>query len=188
MAMLMSAIRDEVRENLHRKVTALTDARIEVWINWVQRRIADVYTWEEMREVWYSNTVADQSDYGFPTRMKDIFDFVRRDGSNSIKLTYVPARHFDEMVLRPLTDGTGRPTLYVDYGTNFELYKIPDSASYVMRLRVSLFLVDMSASDSSELLDKDHIIVSGTTAWVFMSLRELEDAGNWDRMYVAFLK
>ena len=110
---------DEVRSNIKRTAAAYTDARILQQLNWGQQRIADTHTFEEMRVYDTSNyeTTANLANYSFPTRMKDIYDIVLYDTSESRRLRYMYPRQFDEQVPYPLQAGTGHSTIYVDYGT-----------------------------------------------------------------------
>ncbi len=184
MAMDREDFRDEIRENIKRDVNGVSNARIDRWLNWSQDYLADLHTYEEMRKKFTGATAVDQTSYGFPTRMKDIYTLVLRDGAASVKLVYTAARNFDTQVPRPLTVGTGKSTHYVDYGINFELYKVPD-AIYTTILRCSLYPADF-ASDSavSELLRKDALLSAIATVFGFWSLRELEDATYWGSQMV----
>ena len=193
MSMTRSNMVDEVRENIKRKETAYSDARIIRRLDWAQQYICDLHTYEEMRKVYEGETVASRKRYGFPTRMKDIYSMTLQDGSSSRKLTYKFGRQFDRSIPRPETAGEGRCSLYVDYGLNFELYKIPN-AVYDLILRCSVYAKDMTGHDdgdnaTSDLLRKDALIVALATWFGFLSLREVEDADYWknsvaDTLYV----
>jgi len=179
MAMTRAEMRPEVRFNIKRKISGFTDAQIDTRLNWSQDYISDLHTYEEMRESYTGDTVDGQKKYGFPARMKDIYSMTFQDGANSTKLTYVYARNFDTQVPRPLTIGTGKSSVYVDYGVNFELYKIPDN-TYSLVLRASIYPIDFASDSSvSTLLRKDNLIVSIATVFCLQTLRELEDAAYW---------
>jgi len=187
MAMTTADFQDEVRENIKRDSTGVSDARILRWVNWSKDYLADLHTYEEMREIYDGETVADQKRYGFSTRMKDIYDITIQDGARSNKLTYVPARSMDTMIPRTEVWGTGFPDWYVDYGINFELYRTPDDA-YDMVLRCSLYPIDLSAStDECVLLRKDALICAIATTFGFYALREIEDAAYWGSVIVPVL-
>lgn len=179
MALDREDMREEVRFNVKRTVTGYPNARIDTRLDWAQDYLADLHTYEEMRKNYIGATVEDQLRYGFPTRMKDIYSMTLQDGSSSRKLTYVPARLFDSKVPRPEVGSTGRSSFYVDYGVNFELFKIPN-AVYVLNLRCSIYAANFSTDASiSDLLRKDNLIVSIATVFCFQQLRELEDAAYW---------
>lgn len=157
------------------------DTRILQWLNWAQNYLADLHTYEEMRKTYTSSTIADQRSYGFPARMKDIYSLVLRDGASSCKLLYASPRTFDKQLPRPLTSGTGRPSYYVDYGVNFELFKVPD-AVYDTVLRCSLYPADLASdSSTSDLLRKDALLCAIATMFGFRMLREGKESAFWNK-------
>lgn len=182
MAMALSDLRDEVRYIIKRTKEAFPDTRITTYINWAQLNIADEHTYEEMRTVWSATTVeigGSRQRYPFPTNMKDIYSLVIVDGTESRKLKYVNARNFDTVVPYPAAWSTGTPTHYIDYGANFELWRIPD-ADYVMLMRCSLYPTEFSSdTDTSDLQNKDQLMVALASAKILRALRELEDAEYW---------
>ena len=172
---------EEIRANLRRTVTALSDARILTWYNWSQRYLADMHTYEEMQVITSTTTTSAVSLYNFPTRMKDIYTLVLSDSANSCKLVYVNAREFDTKVPSPSSSTTGRPGWYVDYGTQYQLFRIPDS-SYTIVTRYTEFPADLVISDTSQsttLSRKDALLCGMSTVFGFYALRELEDASYW---------
>jgi hypothetical protein len=179
MAMALSDFQDEVRENIKRDTNGVSDARITRWLNWAKDYISDLHSYEEMHRIYDGTTTTDIKRYGFPTRMKDVFSLTLQDGANSRKLTYVAPRLMDKMIPRVETYSTGVPDWYVDYGVNFELYKIPNSA-YVLSLRCTEYPADLSgATDVCALLRKDALITAVATTFGFFSLREVDDAAYW---------
>ncbi len=179
MGMTRLEMQVEIRDNINRDASGFSASKINNRINWAQDYLSDLHTYEEMRETFTGATVADQRKYGFPPRMKDIFSMTFQDGAGSRKLTYAQARNFDEKIPRPLTVGTGRSEYYVDYGVNFELYRIPD-AIYTLILRASIYPTDLSSdSAESDLKRKDNLIISIATVFCFWSLKEVEDASYW---------
>ena len=90
MAEALSVLRDEeVRTTLRRKIDALSDIRVNRFINWGQRRLARNYTFPEMKQYSDVTITADTYRFPFPTRMKDLVSLTLQDGSMSRKLTYV---------------------------------------------------------------------------------------------------
>lgn len=185
MAMTRSEMRTEVRYNIKRTSDGVADTRINTWLNWAQAQLADWHTYEEMRKKYTGNTEDGEVNYGFPSNMKDIHAMTLQDGASSRKLIYVPAREFESKVPRAEQASEGLSTYYVDYGLNFELYRIPD-ADYELRLRCSTYPSDMTSdTDYSTLLRKDSLICAVATMFGFLSLRELEDATYWKNEVVA---
>ena len=181
MAMTGTQFIDEVRSNIKRTEDGVASTRIMLWVNWAQSQIADWHTYEEMGRVLTGSTVANQKRYGFPDQMKDIMSMTLQDGASSSKLTYVYYREFDAKVPRPEQTTTGRPNWYVDFGTQFELYRIPDTV-YTLNLRASIYPTDYAVSTTSTasaLVRKDALITAVATMFGFLSLRELEDATYW---------
>lgn len=180
MAMDREDFRDEVRENIRRNETGVANARINRWLNWSQDYLADLHTYEEMRVRDTSlSTTASYNQLSWPTRMKDLYSITVQDGARSRKLTYVPARRFDEIVPRTATFSENMPEWYVDYGSTFELFPIPD-AIYSCPVRISRYPIDFADDNAvSVLLKKDALITAIATTFGFWSLRELEDASYW---------
>jgi hypothetical protein len=185
MAMDREDFVDEVRENVKRDVSALSAARIQRWVNWAQQYLADLHTYEEMRiSDATAVTVDGNNSLAWPTRMKDLYSMTVQDGARSQKLTYVNARNFDTTVPRILTYSEGLPVYYVDFGSTFELFPIPDAAYYLNR-RFSQYPIDLATDAStSPLLRKDALISAMTTVFGFWSLREIEDAAYWGKEIV----
>ena len=185
MAMDREDMRDEVRENIKRTITGVSNARINRWLNWAQDYISDLHTYEEMRKSDSTLvTVASDNSLTWPTRMKDLYTLRLVDGANSRKLIYVHPREFDVKIPRAATYSEGRPSWYVDYGSTFELFMIPD-AVYNMTGRFSQYPIDFAAdSSTSALLRKDALLCAVTTVFGFWTLRELEDAAYWGSQLV----
>ena len=185
MAMNREDIREEVRANIKRTVTGVSNARIHNWINWAQGYLCDLHTWEEMHSKDTSLATADgNNSVSWPTRMKDLYSVTVQDGARSRKLVYVNARDFDTVVPRPATYTEDLPSWYVDYHSTFELFPIPD-AIYSLVIRCSVYAIDF-ANDAavSALLRKDALLCGIATVFGFWSLRELEDAAYWGTQVV----
>lgn len=185
MALTMDELRTLVRSNIKRTSSAVTPATLLIYLNWAQEWISHHHTFEEMKKTYEANTVADQRLYSFPDRMKDISSLNVQDDSNSVPLVYKHSRQFDIDHPYPEDDTTDMPTEYVDYGTYFELWAIPD-AVYVMRMRCSVFPPALSATSStSDLVRKDPLIVARASVYGFRELREYEQADYWLKVVCA---
>jgi len=187
--MTRSELRDEVRNNLKRSSDALSDTRINRWLNWAQTFIASLHTYREMKTktTLYTPSDGTSNTVSFPSNLKDLYSITLQDGASSVKLKYIYPRQFDLLYPRPATSGTGRPTMYVDYGESFELYKIPDK-QYTLIVRYSKYPSDMSSdTDEPTLKRKDALIVAVATVFGFWSLKEVEDAAYWGKEIVPTL-
>jgi len=145
MAMQLSDMREEARYIIKRTSLAFADTRINTYLNWAQQSIADEHTYEEMRTTWSGTSIeigGSRRRYPFPTNMKDIYTLVIVDGTSSRKLGYIPARSFDISTPYPEAYSTAKPSMYVDYGANFELWRIPDQ-DYVICTLLHLRLTRM---------------------------------------------
>ncbi len=181
MAMNREEFRDEVRENIRRTTAGVSNARINRWLDWAQQYLCDLHTYEEMRILDKTSLSTSDGDnsLAWPTRMKDLYSMTVQDGARSRKLIYVPARSFDTMVPRAATFSENLPEWYVDYGSTFELFPIPD-ATYICHARISRYAIDfVNDAAESALLRKDALITAVATTFGFWSLRELEDASFW---------
>lgn len=186
MSMMLNDFQDEIRENVKRDTNGLANSRITRWLNWAKDYLADLHTYKEMKKVYTFNTVASNSlPIPWNTNMKDLYSMTVQDGARSRKLIYVNARDFDDRIPRMALFSNNLPEYYVDYGSNFELFPIPDAA-YQVRARVSEYPVDLSGStDTCTLLRKDALLTAMATTFGFWSLREIEDAAYWGREIVA---
>ena len=98
---------------------------------------------DEVRKV--RCTSKDVARYSPPTDTKNILGITLQDGASSRPLKAIYFRLFDQ--LRPNLRQTtaARPTHYIDYGSYFELYPLPDKA-YPMYVRYSKYPTPFSES------------------------------------------
>lgn len=179
MAMDREDFVDEVRENIKRDSDGVSDARIQRWVNWAKDYLADLHTYEEMRvKITSISTTASDNSLSWPTRMKDLYSATVQDGARSRKLTYVKARDFDRVIPRTAIYSENIPDWYVDYGSSFELFPIPD-AEYNVPMRISQYPPDLVEDAECALLRKDALLCAIATTFGFWSLREIEDASYW---------
>jgi len=183
--MTRAELRDEVRFNLKRSSDALPDTRINTWLNWALQFVADLHTYEEMRVNETDTTPSDGTNtMNFPSNMKDLYSVRVQDGASSVKLEYVFPRLFDRIVPYPSASSRARPGYYVDYGTQYELFPIPDK-EYPLLIRCSVYPSPMTSdNDTPSLLRKDALLVAVATVFGFWSLREVEDAAYWGKEIV----
>ena len=179
--MALSDFIEEVRANIKRTSSGVSDARVTRFINWGQQYLADLHTYEEMRirDTSSLTTTASDNSLSWPTRMKDLYSLTAQDGARSQKLVYVKARNYDTIIPRAAIYSENIPNWYVDFGSTFELFPIPD-AVYTINARYSRYPADLSgSSDESALTRKDALLTAMATTFGFWALRELEDAAYW---------
>ena len=180
MALTLVDFREAVRDNIQRPSEGFSDDTVDLCLDWAVEEIANSYTFKEMRRVFYRYTTTGQKRYGFPERMKEIISLVLKNNSNSRSLTYLKPMSFDKLIPCPESEATGIPTGFVDYGTNFELFPIPDASTYTLILRCGIFPGALTGDDRTfDLQRKDALIVAVATKIAFYRLREVEDAEFW---------
>lgn len=91
---------------------------------------------DEVRKV--RCTAKDIARYSPPTDTKNILSITVQDGSSSRKLTAIYHRLFDQLRPRLRETSSTTPTHYIDYGSYFELYPMPDDV-YPMHIRYSKY-------------------------------------------------
>lgn len=156
------------------------------YLNDTMVRMARKHDFREMDKRYTAATIADQKTYTLPTSYKDVLTIVLRDGNNSRKLTYVSPRLFNMRIPYPENETTGLPTWYIQYGDEFDLFKIPDAA-YTMYMRTLQWPTKITAT--TDLIDyktdKDELIVAGMTAKLFDHLQMYEDGALWEAKFIA---
>lgn len=174
-------LRAEVRNNVIRDSSSVTDAQLNTAINWAQRWIGKLYTFEEVRKTYEGDVTTDESQYNFPTRIKDVYDLRVYTESSYGKVYYVNPARFDKDVPYPPIEGTGQPTVYVDYGGYFQLFPTPDDA-YNLQMRCSIYPPDLDDDTASSIfVEKDYLIVAKASERIMRMIRELDDAEYWSQ-------
>ena len=188
MADTLLEMRTEVRDYVRRTVGVLPDARINKWINRSVIRICNNNNFKEMEDYDFPTTTADVKRYAHPPTLKDIYSLTIQDGASSTDLIYVQGKYFDKQIPRSEETTTQRPYLYIDYGTEYELYPIAD-ATYTINRKFWAFPVDLVLdADTSSLSRKDHLIVAGATAFGFKTLREFVASEGWEAVFTRYQK
>lgn len=168
-------------QNLKLSAPSSASAVLSMGLNVVTDNGAQNVYLDDVRR--FRGTEKDVRQYSFPTRMQDIYDISLQDGTSSRQLIYVPARHFDDMIPRARETTSGVPTHYVDHGSYFELWPIPDDV-YPLFMRYTRFPVDLSSdTDTSALDNKDHLIIALSTAMCLDEIMEDEQAVRWSQIY-----
>lgn len=174
----------EIRNHIHRNVSGYANSRVGIRYNWAQEWIAEQYTWRDMIKIDTTEHFVDgQKNYNFPTRIKEIYDIVLVDGSNSRKLVYKPKREFDILIPSPEALSETRPVYYTDIGYTFDVFPIPD-AEYDMRRVYSQYPADLvNDTDTSSFLRKDKLVIALATVLCAMDLDEDELVNKWWVIY-----
>lgn len=175
---------------------ALLQDRVLKYLNFGQERLARAFSFDELKDIKDdAATVLDVMRYPLTTgtnnlgltRVKDIESFKLMDDENSMKLVNWPARRFDQRYPQPTNFTTGRPSLYVRYQREVELFKIPD-AVYTLEIRYSQWASDLTnGTGVSDFLHKDQLLITAGVLETYMALEEYADAKLWFQRFIGQL-
>lgn len=175
---------------------ALLGDRCVDFLNWGQQRIARSYNFDELNINQESAvTVADIKRYPMITgtnnlglvRPKDIASLRLIDAHNSLTLKRVTPRWFDIRFPQPTNYSTGRPEMYTRYGSNLELFRIPDDA-YTLYIRYPRWAADLdSASQTSDFEYKDQLLISAGILEGYLHFEEYNDVTIWAQRFTGQL-
>lgn len=201
MALTLTELLTEV-SSAHGNRTDISEARQIVALNLSQIRIARMHDWNELWEV-DSGTIgqavpvpATDKFENTPANIRKIYSFRTVDTASktkSKKLIWVPQRQWDEFVPESEAWSVNQPTNYTIWKRSgqfvFELWPIPDE-EYNYEIRSNKWPTDFSAaspSASSELENKDDMLIALATSWLFLTVREMEEANRWWTVYKEML-
>lgn len=180
-------LRDEVKANLGRKTDDDVDARVNRQLHLAQLRIARAHPWTELyandsaNVIVFDNPDADQSYTLFPARLKDIYSLnVRRlSDDRANKVEWIPQRDWDQLIAETSLHPTGKITKYTRWGSTIYWYRTPDEVFTLYR-RYDTWPADFANdADTSDLENKDDIIIAFATSMLFQSIGNTQDAGRW---------
>lgn len=166
------------------------------FLNWGQERIGRSYNFDELDVIQESAaTVIGVKRYPMITgtnnlgliRPKDVTSIKLIDLENSWKLERWTDRDFDKKFPRPENFSEGRPTLYIRWGMNLELFRIPDAA-YSLYFRYPQWASDLSSgSSTSDYQYKDQLLISAAILEGYLHFAEYEDAKAWLSLFIGRL-
>ncbi len=144
------------------------------WFNWALRQIDRVCDIKGLEVRATAATVVDQKVYALPSDCKYIETLKLIDGTQSRTLAHMNAREFDRAYPYPEADSTDKPSIYVEYESTFELYKIP-SEEWTLQARYWKWQDDIAAdADLPEIGYCDDIIVKSLIVIIWSNLEELK--------------
>jgi hypothetical protein len=181
-------LEDEVRYNLGGRTDL--DSRLYRFLNFAQTAICRQHDFEELEQLT-DDTIftASTSTYTLTARPRRIHSVRLIDGALSRKLKYVPHRLWDDFIASPAAYTTARTSFYTIWQNKLEWFRIPDD-NYNGKIRWSKWATDFAASSSltSDLENKDDIIIAFATAWAFRSLGEQDKMLWWGNIGWNLLK
>ena len=182
MALTLAEMIEEVR-TAHSRREDLDDAKVTRALNFGQERVArEPVHWKEL-EFLVSRILA-ENQYTFPFSSifltdRDVHEIfschIVEDGRRE-KLEHKPAREFDRLVDE--TD-RGQPRYYTWWGAHLYLHPTLDT-DYIIRIAYGAWPKALAApTDTSDLLNKDGIIVAFAISHLFQAIGSSEDAARW---------
>lgn len=151
------------------------DAHMIVWINWALHRIDRACDIKGLEVRATAPSVDGQKAYSLPTDCKYVETVRLIDGANSRPLIRVDVREFDQKIPYPEQFSEGRPKWYVDWESIFEVYPIPDVATYTFLTRYWKWQDDFADDDAvPEIAFCDDIIVQALVAEIWKNTEELD--------------
>jgi hypothetical protein len=180
----------------HASRTDFTEARRIVALNLAQTRIARLYDWNELQAL-DTGTIGDAASpatdkfEAVPSNIRRMYSFRIVDTaskSNSRKLTWVPQRQWDQNVPETEAWVTDTPVMYTIWKRTtlqFEFWKIPDQ-SYNYEIRSAKWPTDFATASpnaTSDLDNKDDMIIALAASWGFLTFREMDEADKWWKIY-----
>jgi len=176
---------------------ALLGDRCLDFLNWGQQRMARYYSFHELNTIQESAaTVADVAKYPLVTgtnnlgltRPKDIQSVRLIDGENSRILTRKSPRWFDQKYPFPSNFESARPNIYIRWGNNLELFKIPDAA-YDVYIRYPQWAEDLTAaSTATQFENKDQVLISAAILEGYLHFEEYNDVPIWLARFLGLLQ
>lgn len=172
---------------------ALLSDRCVDFLNWGQERIARTYNFEELNSLQESAaTVTSIKTYPLITgtnnlgltRPKDIETIRLIDSQNSRVLYRWGRRKFDARFPQPTNYSTGRPSIYIQFGSTLELFRIPDAA-YSLYIRYPRWPVELStASSTTEYEYKDQLLITAAILEGYLHFEEYNDVAVWTQLFL----
>lgn len=171
----------------------ISAARRLIAINLAQVRIARIYDWNELQEI-VTGTIGNNSDPALdkfaavPDNLRKIYSFKVVDTSStyiSRKLKWIPQRQWDQNIPETEAWTTDIPVIYTIWANRFEFWKIP-SSQLNYEIRASFWPSEFSLSypdATSDLEQKDDMIIALACSWLHLTNRETEEANNWWKIY-----
>jgi hypothetical protein len=183
-------------ENASALSGALLGDRCIDFLNWAQQRVARFYSFHELNTYTESAaTVASTSRYPLVTgtnnlgltRPKDIQSVRLIDGANSRILRRRSPRWFDQKFPLVTTYSDGRPSLYIRWGNNLELFRRPD-AVYTLYIRYPQWAPDLVSGGSDTVFEnKDQLLICGGILEGYLHFAEYEQATQWLQKFLGLL-
>jgi hypothetical protein len=172
--------------------TSMYNTRMKTWLNMVQRWIARLGDWPELKSMDTTSvaTVADQISNPWPKRWKVLHNLILIDGASTRKIDFKLVNTFSDLWPRVWSGSgtTSRPERATRFGNDIYWQPIPNDA-YACYGNISLWPVEFNLDNQeSEFENKDDAIVCGLTAATYLfGLEEPREFKTWVGNMMEFL-
>lgn len=177
----LAELREEVRDALASR-TDLTDERITRALNFGQERIARAPVhWKELERTKEFRLEKTRTEYPISEvfggeALHEFYSWTYKEGTLTYKIYYVAPRRFWQITVE---DSPSYPRYYTWFGDKLTLSNRP-SLPFVSTLWYNIWPDKLVADNqTSELLNKDGIIVAFAVSHLFQSLGNSDFAARW---------
>jgi hypothetical protein len=196
--------REELREEVNKSLgdqleglsgSELTSAqdRLNRALELTQTRIARTHDfselyYEDIDPVTVTGTLSTDLRYsGLPSNLRTLYALIWTDPANQRTdnryLVHVPSRQWAQFLGQDQNLATGDITHYSLWGAVIEWYKIP-SANFELIRRYAIWPSTFASDgDTSDLDEKDDVLVAGALEYMFRSLGQEAEARQWYVVY-----
>jgi len=188
----LGAIRSQIKLALGNREDL--DEHINSLINTCQMRLARFFDFEEMISlddftVAYTGVNLTDASISLPTYTRDVHSISIIDGDSYYIVAPIDRRTWKERYFNAIVSGTtSRPTQYCIFGSTIEIYPAPDQA-YSAKLRRSKWPIDLTTDEStSELSQKDDLLIALTICWTLYHLNNTERANAYWAVFKSMVK
>lgn len=195
----LSELREEVRA-AHANRTDISDSRFDRAINLSQTRIARVHKWSalywEYEETFpYTGNPRDDRFVEIDSRIHKILSLIRLNltSNESDPMKRLTPNQMADMVEAYGLANDGEPFYYSILGNSpdnagnprkyIEIFKPPDK-EYNALLRVFRYPKKLeNDTDTTDFYALDDAIIALSASWLYASLREMDSANKWFRIF-----
>lgn len=187
--MLGSAIVAEIQKNITNR-TDVDATRILLLLNLMQLRLCKSFDFHELQTVDVGTDSTDPylqsgtSVYSLATilsasagTMRTIHE-IRRISNDYKLIKELLVRRQDDSIPQADFFAVEVSSHYIRTGDNILVLQAPD-ANEGLLVRWSVYPTDILVGTSSQLENKDDLLIAMTTSWIFMSLRMTEEGERW---------
>ncbi len=187
MALTYLEMQDLIKEALGNRTDK--DDLIKSAINIAQDQVARDFRHEELMvndttSVVDTDVIATDQKFTMPTTLRKLYNLGIYEGTNKpTPLTGYTTEKWSKEIISALNDSRGMPRIFTYFYPDIYLYPVQDETYTITRV-YSIWPTVLSADgDTSDLVQKDDLIILKAKIWVFNTLRMHEEANRDFRIY-----